>query len=132
MDKLIDILFQTLGPILFIALVIIALVRFRKLSIRTNGITILGIIISLICAWNWMEKGLELKNSEGFFIERKEGKYSSLTDEAVQEKLDELNLEEKNSRNYMTLFGIGFLVITATTLTINLKEKIKPAANTPL
>ncbi len=79
-----------------------------------------------------MEKGLELKNSEGFFIERKEGKYSSLTDEAVQEKLDELNLEEKNSRNYMTLFGIGFLVITATTLTINLKEKIKPAANTPL
>lgn len=123
MNHLIDIILQTLGTVLFIILIIFGIIRFPKLKLQTNIITILGILLSLICVYYWMETGLKLKSSEKFFIKRKEAKYSNLTDKEIRVKLSQIKQDEKNTRKQMTLYGIGFLTITGATLIYNLKEK---------
>ena len=107
-----------LSPIAVIALILSLI----KGKVWNKMLSIILFILLPIALYVWFDSGLQLKNSEIFFVEKGYDEYANYTEIEKQEKIIELDLIDKNNKLRMNLSSFIFWIVFITLNTINIKN----------
>ena len=115
------------GIILFPLAIFALILSLIKGNIRNKIISTFLFISLPILIYIWMDKSMQLKSSEIFFVKRGEGKYTNFTEIEKKEEIQKLYEEEKYNKFFFNiseyLYGVIFITLIVTSVKSVTKQK---------